>query len=167
VAVLLITLLGAVAGAILVPQELARRDAQPIPTHSPMHRKPPRAGAAAAQQIPFVRGVCWEAAGTIDSTDFDPLLRVRANWISQTPFGWQRGLDTPEIRVSYDLPHGVPSRDGPPPGGGIGAPRRWHGFWGESDEGIVATTRWAHARGIRVLLSRTSGPGAAGPARSR
>ena len=139
-AALLITLIGAVAGAILVPQELARRDAQPVPTHSPMHRKPPRGGAmvAAAKQIPFARGVCWEAAGEIDSTDLDPLVRIRANWISQTPFGWQPGLDTPEIRVSY---------------GELGDDaRRHHGFWGESDEGIAATTRMAHARGIRVLL---------------
>jgi len=107
VAALLITLLGAVAGAILVPQELARRDAQPIPTHSPMHRKPPRAGAAgAARTLPFARGVCWEAAGEIDSTDLDPLLRIRANWIFQTPFGWQRGPDTPEIRgMVKKVPH--------------------------------------------------------------
>ncbi|TMQ47380.1 MAG: hypothetical protein E6K71_10130 [Candidatus Eisenbacteria bacterium] len=144
-AALLITLLGAVAGAILVPQELARRDAQPIPTHSPMHRKPPRAGAAgAARTLPFARGVCWEAAGEIDSTDLDPLLRIRANWISQTPFGWQRGPDTPEIRGSYEgaAPQTRPPRDA----------RRYHGFWGERDEGVLATTRWAHARGIRVLL---------------
>jgi hypothetical protein len=142
VAALLITLLGAVAGAILVPQELARRDAQPVPTHSPMHRKAPRGGAmgagAQAKQLPFARGVCWEAAGAIDSTDLDPLLRIRANWISQTPFGWQPGLDTPEVRSSYGA-------------SGDGAAHH-HGFWGETDEGIVATTRWAHARGIRVLL---------------
>ena len=133
---LLITLAGAVGGAILVPQELARRDAEPVPTHSPMHRKPPRSGAAAQAQQPFVRGVCWEGAGEIDSTDLDPLVRIHANWISQTPFGWQRGLDTPEIRGAFNAP----------------PRRRGRGFWGESDEGIAATTQWAHARGIHVLL---------------
>jgi uncharacterized protein Usg len=89
---------------------------------------------APAPRQPFLRGVCWEGSGEIDSTDLDPLVRIRANWISQTPFGWQRDLHAPELRVSYGRPH------------------RWGGFWGESDEGILATTRWAHARGIHVLL---------------
>jgi hypothetical protein len=81
-----------------------------------------------------MRGVCWEAAGQIDSTDLEPLVRIHANWISQTPFGWQRRVDTPEIRVSY------------------GAPHHRGGFWGESDDGVEATTRWAHGRKIQVLL---------------
>src|SRR4051812_5443140 len=111
-AALLITLIGAIAGAILVPQELARRDAQPAPTHSPMHRKPPRAGVGAdAKAFPFARGVCWEAAREMDSTDLDPLVRIRANWISQTPFGWQRGIDTPEIRGSYEQRLAPPRTD--------------------------------------------------------
>ena len=128
---LLIIGAGVAAGAILMPQEMARRATQPPePSHSPFHRLP----AHPAPHQPFLRGVCWEGAGKIDSTDLDPLARVRANWISQTPFGWQRDPAAPEIRGSYDRPH------------------RWGGFWGESDEGIVATTRWAHARGIHVLL---------------
>jgi antitoxin (DNA-binding transcriptional repressor) of toxin-antitoxin stability system len=81
-----------------------------------------------------MRGVCWEAAGHIDSTDIEPLVRIHANWISQTPFGWQRRPDSPDIRGSY------------------GGPHRWGGFWGESDDGIEATTRWAHNRKIHVLL---------------
>ena len=131
-AALFVILVGAVAGAVLMPQELARRASQPPePSHSPFHRS---AAAAPAPRQHFLRGVCWEAAGEIDSTDLDPLVRIRANWISQTPFGWQRVLDSPEIRVAY------------------GGPHRWGGFWGESDEGILETTRWAHARGIHVLL---------------
>ena len=128
---LFIILAGAVAGAVLMPQEMERRAHQPPePTHSPFHRT----AVAQAPRQPFLRGVCWEGSGRIDSTDLDPLVRIRANWISQTPFGWQRDLHAPEIRVSYGRPH------------------PWGGFWGESDEGIVATTRWAHARGIHVLL---------------
>ncbi len=108
-----------------------RRDAPA--THSPM---PGRPGAKApTQRLPFMRGVCWEAAGEIDSTELDALVRIRANWISQTPFGWQRGPGSPEIRVTKGT-----------------APHRWRGYWGESDEGVLATTRWAHARGIKVLL---------------
>ena len=130
---LLIVLLGAIAGAVIIPK-LPPQD--PSEGHSG-RRRAGAASAAAARPFPFVRGVCWEAAGEIDSTDLDPVVRIRANWISQTPFGWQRGLDSPEIRGSYGAP---------------GAPHGWHGYWGESDDGVAATTRWAHARGIHVLL---------------
>ncbi len=121
-----------VAGAVLMPQEMERRAHQPPePSHSPFHRA---VAATPAPHQPFLRGVCWEGSGRIDSTNLDPLGRIRANWISQTPFGWQRGLTIPEIRVAYGRPH------------------PWGGFWGESDEGIAETTRWAHERGIHVLL---------------
>src|SRR2546426_462406 len=127
VAAILIVLAGAIAGAVIVPK---------LPPRDPSGGHGGRRGAAVtpAQALPFIRGVCWEAAGRIDSTYLEPLVRIRANWISQTPFGWQRQLDSPEIRGSY------------------GVSRRWGGFWGESDDGIVATARWAHARGIHVLL---------------
>jgi len=132
VAALAVTLASAVAGAILMPQEMERRaKAPPEPSHSPFHRRAP---VAAAPHAPFLRGVCWEGAGEIDSTDLDPLLRIRANWISQTPFGWQRDFHAPEIRVAYGRPH------------------RWGSYWGESDDGIAETTHWAHTRGIKVLL---------------
>jgi hypothetical protein len=129
---LAVILIGAVAGAVLMPGEMERRaKLPPEPSHSPFHRAKP---VAAVPRTPFMRGICWEATGGIDSTALDPLVRVRANWISQTPFAWQRDLSAPELRVSYGRPH------------------RWGGFWGESDEGIAETTRWAHARGIQVLL---------------
>jgi len=129
---LAIILVGAVAGAVLMPGEMERRAKQPPePSHSPFHRAKP---VAVAPRTPFLRGICWEATGNIDSTALDPLVRIKANWISQTPFAWQRDLHTPDLRVSYARPH------------------RWGGFWGESDEGIAETTRWAHARGIHVLL---------------
>ncbi len=78
----------------------------------------------------YIRGICWEAAGRIEASDLDPLTRIHANWISQTPFGWQGRLDSPEIGISSG----------------------WGGYWGESDAGLEATTRWAHERGIHVLL---------------
>jgi hypothetical protein len=134
----LIALAGAIAGAVIVPKLPPQESTS---SHSPMRGgRAPRSRAVATpatsapRNLPFLRGICWEAAGRIDSTDLDPLVRIRANWISQTPFAWQRRPDSPEIRGSY------------------GAPRRRGGHWGESDEGIVATTRWAHARGIHVLL---------------
>jgi hypothetical protein len=126
VVALLIILGGAIAGAIIIPK-LPPRD--PSEGHS---RR--RAVLTPAQKLPFLRGICWEASGEIDSTALDALVRIRAGWISQTPFGWQRQLDAPEIRVSYAAPH------------------HGRGYWGESDEGIEATTRWAHARGIKVLI---------------
>lgn len=77
-----------------------------------------------------MRGVCWVAGGRIGPAHLDPLLRDHVSWISQTPFGWQRRLDEPAIRLSTGS----------------------FGFWGESDAGLIETTRLAHARGIRVLL---------------
>src|SRR2546427_4529051 len=129
VAAILIVLAGAIAGAVIVPK---------LPPRDPSEGHGGRRGAAVtpAQAPPFIRGVCWEAAGRIDSTYLEPLVRIRADWVSQTPFGWQRQLDSPEIR------------------GSDGVSRRWGGFCGESDDRIVATARWAHTRGIHVLLKR-------------
>src|SRR2546427_6375555 len=114
VVAILIVLAGAIAGAVIVPK---------LPPRDPSEGHGGRRGAGVtpALALPFIRGVCWEASGRIDSTFLQPLVRIRANWISETPFGWQRQLDSPEIRGSY------------------GVPRRWGGFWGESDDGIVAT----------------------------
>ena len=129
---LFVIVAGAIAGAVLMPGEMERRAKQPPEaSHSPFHRARP---VAATPKTPFLRGVCWEGARQIDSTDLDPLARIRANWISQTPFGWMLDASAPDIRTSYDRPH------------------PWGAFWGESDDGIAATTRWAHQRGIRVLM---------------
>jgi len=85
---------------------------------------PPRAG-----QVQKMRGVCWEGAGRIDPSRLDPLRELGADWISQTPFGWARSIDSPEIR--------------------FGSSRV---LWGESDEGLASTAAWARERGIRTLL---------------
>lgn len=92
----------------------------------------PTGGCAApsARPDPFQRGVCWVAGRFVEANDFEPLARVHASWISQTPFGWQAAAGDTEIWVATS----------------------GHVLWGESDEGLIETTRLAHARGIKVLL---------------
>lgn len=76
------------------------------------------------------RGVSWVADGPVTVDDLRPLLTHNVNWISQTPFGWQRGLDSPQIIVATS--------------GRV--------MWGESDEGLEATARLARGIGIHTLL---------------
>jgi len=93
-------------------------------------------GAACGSAAPptgsdrFHRGVCWVAGRAVDAGDLEPLVRLHASWISQTPFGWQAEPEDTEIETATS----------------------GHVLWGESDEGLIETTRLAHARGIRVLL---------------
>ncbi len=76
------------------------------------------------------RGVSWEAGPEITADALAPLAELNVNWIVQTPFGWMRRHDSPEIRLRTD--------------GGV--------FWGERDEGLEKTARWARELGIRTLL---------------
>ncbi|WP_420388387.1 glycoside hydrolase family 113 [Roseivirga sp.] len=78
------------------------------------------------------RGVCWVASPyQVDSTSILDLKEKNINWISQTPFGWQREFNSPKI------------------GNQIG---REDGWWGESDKGIRQTTRVARQYGIHTIL---------------
>lgn len=78
------------------------------------------------------RGVCWVASPyEIDSASILDLVDKNINWISQTPFGWQRGHNSPDI------------------GNQIG---REGGWWGERDEGLRITTRLAKSYGIKTIL---------------
>lgn len=78
------------------------------------------------------RGVCWVGGSRIvDSTMLQSLANRNVNWISQTPFGWQRGYDNPEI------------------GNNIGNNRAW---WGERDEGLRSTAQMARKYGIKTIL---------------
>jgi hypothetical protein len=77
-----------------------------------------------------MRGVCFVAGRRLDERAFLPLVRANVEWISQTPFGWMQGADSPGIRLA--------------PQGGV--------LWGETDEGLAATARLARAFGIRTLL---------------
>ena len=104
----------------------------------------PVGGCAAPVAPPdrFQRGVCWVAGGMVGAGEFDSLAHVHASWISQTPFGWQSEPGDTEIEMATS----------------------GHVLWGESDEGLLETTRLAHARGLHVLLKphlwlRRSWPG--------
>lgn len=78
------------------------------------------------------RGVCWVGGRKIvDIVELQKLTNIGVNWISQTPFGWQRGHDSPMI------------------GNQIGSERGW---WGERDEGLRETTRMAKSLGINTIL---------------
>ncbi len=76
-----------------------------------------------------MRGVCWEAGRSLEPAQLDPVQDLGADWISQTPFGWCRSLEDPDVILAD---HRV--------------------LWGESDSGLVQTAEWARARGIRTLL---------------
>jgi hypothetical protein len=76
------------------------------------------------------RGVSWVAGGRFTGSALEPLSAVGANWIVQTPFGWQASHDSPEIELHTD--------------GGV--------LWGETDQGLETTTLLARERGIRTLL---------------
>jgi hypothetical protein len=81
----------------------------------------------AAQQLQ--RGVNWVAGAPISAADFEPLVANHVDWIAQTPFGWQREADSPEVVLATSRV-----------------------LWGETDEGLEATTRLARDKGIRTLL---------------
>ena len=93
-------------------------------------------GPAARQELVSrkIRGVCWEARGRVDAQNLEPLKPLGVEWISQTPFGWQRDPDRPQLRLNTRSVMG------------FGA------FWGESDDGLTLTTRLAHADRIHVML---------------
>jgi GTA TIM-barrel-like domain len=114
-AVILLAVAGAAAAANPAPA-LARADS--------------RQGVSAASDA-RQRGVAWVGGReTVTAADLEPLRVAHVNWIAQTPFGWQRGLASTEIRMAT-------------------SGRVW---WGESDAGIATTTRLARAAGIRTLL---------------
>ena len=77
-----------------------------------------------------VRGVGWVAGGPIDGADLDAVRRAGADWIAQTPFGWQNRPNEPGLRLVT--------------GGRV--------LWGETDEGLETTTRLARERGLATLL---------------
>jgi len=78
------------------------------------------------------RGVCWVGGqNKISEQDLKRLANLNVNWISQTPFGWQRSATSPEIVMHTT------------------SERIW---WGESDEGISETTRMARDLDIKTML---------------
>lgn len=80
-------------------------------------------------QIDKIKGVCWVANDSIVLENFNSLQHLHANWISQTPFGWQRHHNSPEIAF-----------------GGQDV------FWGERDAGLSHTANLARKVGIKTIL---------------
>src|SRR5690242_14455432 len=76
------------------------------------------------------RGVCLFAGRELPADAFDRLAAAHVDWISQTPFGWQRSYDDPEFELATS----------------------GHVFWGETDGGLAETARAARAHGIRTML---------------
>jgi len=87
----------------------------------------PEAGSRAPDRH---RGVSWVAGPPITVDDLRPLVADGVTWIVQTPFGWQNGVTSPEVRMAT--------------GGRV--------LWGESDAGLTATAAYARSLGIRTLL---------------
>ena len=78
------------------------------------------------------KGVCWVGGrDVVTEKEIAALVNCNVNWISQTPFGWQREANSSFIRTNFS------------------SDRVW---WGESDEGISKTTGLAKKSGIKTLL---------------
>ncbi|MBC6699290.1 glycoside hydrolase family 113 [Hymenobacter puniceus] len=139
--------LGLAAVALLAVVGLAWRSAQ---LAGPVSQANPSGSTAASAVLirpkDRLKGVNWVGADSLASQDLEPLVRAHVNWIAQTPFGWQAGAASPEIRMHT----GTGSRN----------------YWGESDRGLVRTVQQARQRGIRTLLKPhlwLRGPGGTWP----
>jgi hypothetical protein len=76
-----------------------------------------------------MRGVSLVAGRRLPEEALLPLIRDNVEWISVSPFGWQERLDGTRVESNGDA-----------------------GYWSESDSGVIALTRMAHERGLRVAL---------------
>jgi hypothetical protein len=76
------------------------------------------------------KGVSWVAGDSVTLEQLMQLRKYNVNWIAQTPFGWQKEYNEPEIRMS----HGN------------------RGYWGERDHGLIHTTELAKEAGLKTLL---------------
>ena len=78
-----------------------------------------------------MNGVSWVGSPhVVTSKDFIPLKNIHSNWIVQTPFGWQKGINSPEVHLSVGDKY----------------------YWGESDTGLIETNKLALKDGIKTLL---------------
>ena len=76
------------------------------------------------------RGISFVGGSPVDERHIEELTQFGIEWMSQTPFGWQRHYDSPNL-------HMVTS-------GRV--------YWGEQDVGLRETTRLGHEQGVRTLL---------------
>lgn len=87
--------------------------------------------ALAASAQPKHKGVCWVGGReVVTATQVQAAKDAGITWLSQTPFGWQDSADSPVVKSNTGT-------------------RVW---WGESDEGLMATLQLAQAHGIQTLL---------------
>ncbi|ALJ01500.1 hypothetical protein DC20_15585 [Rufibacter tibetensis] len=80
-------------------------------------------------QMELMRGVNWVAADTVTLEQLQKAKDHGVEWIAQTPFGWQKNHNTPELAFSSQ-----------------------RGYWGERDEGLIQTTQLARSIGLKTLL---------------
>jgi hypothetical protein len=77
-------------------------------------------------------GVCWVGGREmVTEKELSGISSLHVNWISQTPFGWQPGNNSPEIKLNTS---------------------HESIWWGESDEGLAETSRLARKQKIKTLL---------------
>lgn len=96
---------------------------------------PAAAKGRARDDRAVLRGFCVDAPRRgFAASDLDAVAATGADWISITPFAWQSDIHDPHVGFN------------PSPASG-------HMIWGETDTGLEAVTRAAHARGLSVLLS--------------
>jgi hypothetical protein len=76
------------------------------------------------------RGVCFVGGPPVDDSNFHELTETGVDWISQTPFGWQKNPHDPHFALATS----------------------GHVYWGERDVGLRQTSRIAHRHGIRTML---------------
>jgi len=78
------------------------------------------------------KGVCWVGGReVVTEKEVTALVNNHINWISQTPFGFQRDATTSTLTTHFS------------------SDKIW---WGESDEGISTTSQLAAKAGIKTLL---------------
>jgi hypothetical protein len=78
------------------------------------------------------KGVCWVGGReVVTEKEIAELKKCHVNWISQTPFAFQRDPYSSTIKTNFT------------------SDRVW---WGESDEGIAITTELARKAGIKTIL---------------
>ena len=85
--------------------------------------------ASDAISSPSMKGLCWVAGDSIAQHNIDQITDVGSNWISQTPFGWMNGHDSPEVVLNND--------------------RAW---WGETDRGVIHTAELARTSNVKTML---------------
>jgi hypothetical protein len=76
-----------------------------------------------------IKGFSWEGTDSVGVKHIETIRPYHANWIAQTPFGWQAHVNDPKLVFTSD-----------------------RGYWGERDVGLIHTTRAASSAGVQTML---------------